>query len=213
MTRIQRTFDMILAGQLIKPHGILSRPIAWGMNKRNRAIITAAVNATNAEPGDVVVDVGFGGGSGISLLLDLIGAYGVVHGVDLSWDMVARARSRFRSEIADGRVTLTHGPLGLLPFDDQSVDAAICIHTLYFVSDLHAACAELVRIIRPRGRLIVGIGDPDSMADMPHTLYGFNLHTVSDISLTLEDAGCTVHHEYSSDGPIPYWLIIAEPLA
>ncbi|MGX1778228.1 class I SAM-dependent methyltransferase [Nocardia brasiliensis] len=180
------------------------------MNRLNRTAIRAAVRATYAEPGDAVADIGFGGGLGISLLLELVGPDGFVHGVDKSKDMVTRARSHFRSETADGRLTLERGQLTQLPLHDRCVDAAISVHTLYFVSDLPGACTELVRIIRPGGRLIVCVGDPSAMAGLRHTVYRFVLRPISVISLALENEGCTVEQQYFYDGPIPYWLLTAE---
>ncbi|WP_433574728.1 class I SAM-dependent methyltransferase [Nocardia brasiliensis] len=209
MINIRRPFDTFLANQLANPHGLPSTSVAVHMNRRNRTAIQAAVNATEAEPGDVVADIGFGGGLGISLLLDLVGPDGVVHGIDISRNMVMRARSRFRSETADGRLALARAQLTALPLPDQSVDAAISVHTLYFVPDLPVACAELVRVLRPGGRLIIGIGDPAAMADLPHTMYRFILRPISLISTALEHQGCSVSHRYFYNGPTPYWLLNA----
>ncbi|OCF85566.1 SAM-dependent methyltransferase [Nocardia brasiliensis] len=210
MIRIRRSFEIALANQLANPHGIWSASVAARMNRLNRTAIQAAVHATYAEPGDVVADIGFGGGLGISLLLDRVGPYGFVYGIDISRDMVTRARSLFRSAAADGRLTLACGQLTSLPLYDHCVDAAISVHTLYFVPDLTAACAELVRIIRPGGRLIVCVGDPCAMADLPHTAQRFVLRPISVICLALENEGCLVGHQYFYDGPVPYWLLTAE---
>jgi SAM-dependent methyltransferase len=50
---------------------------------------------------------------------------------------------------------------------------AITVNTIYFVDDLDRACSELARVLRPGGRLVVGIGDPEAMARMPFSAYGF----------------------------------------
>ena len=64
------------------------------LNRGNRWSVKAAVQLSGAAPGKVVADVGFGGGIGLSLLLDRVGDRGVVCGIDISRDMLDRARSR-----------------------------------------------------------------------------------------------------------------------
>jgi SAM-dependent methyltransferase len=78
-----------------------------------------------------------------------------------------------------------------LPLDDRSLDAAISVNTVYFVSDLDAACAEIARVLRPAGRAVLGIGDPDAMARLPFTAYGFELRPIAEIIAALENAGFT----------------------
>jgi ubiquinone/menaquinone biosynthesis C-methylase UbiE len=109
---------------------------------------------------------------GLGLLFQRVGESGVVHGIEIADDMLARARSAYPHEVTSARLRLERGSLTALPLDDASVDAAITVNTLYFVKDLDAACAELARVIRPGGRAVVGIGDPQAMARMPFTPTG-----------------------------------------
>ncbi|MEU8895192.1 class I SAM-dependent methyltransferase [Nocardia sp. NPDC048505] len=194
-----------LAGQLGNPHGVLGRGVALILNRGNRALIEAAVGAAT---GDTVADIGFGGGVGLELLL---ARPGVVHGVEISPDMLARARTTFARDIAAGRLLLSEGSLTKLPCADASLDAAITVNTIYFVADLDAACAELTRAVRPGGAVVIGIGDPDAMAKMPFTPYGFTLRPVDEVRAALERAGCTVRHEQLPGRPIPAHLLVAEP--
>jgi arsenite methyltransferase len=76
-----------------------------------------------------------------------------------------------------------------LPLPDHCLDAAITVNTLYFVADLDTACTELARVLRPGGRLVVGIGGPEAMARMPFTAYGFTLRSVDDVIAVLRKAG------------------------
>jgi SAM-dependent methyltransferase len=200
-----------LAGQLGNPHGVLGKGIAFVLNRGNKAAIAGAVEAASVAPGGAAADVGFGGGAGLSLLLDRVGADGVVHGVEISADMLARARSGHGSDIESGRLRLLEGSLTALPLPDDSLDAAITVNTVYFVPDLRAACAELARVVRPGGRLVVGIGDPDAMAKLPFTPYGFTLRPVPEVIAALEQAGCQVEHRRLANTPIPHHLLVATP--
>ncbi|MET8654780.1 class I SAM-dependent methyltransferase [Nocardia aurea] len=200
-----------VAGQLGKPHGVLGKGVAGFLNRGNRKAIEGAVEATAVTPGATVADIGFGGGVGLELLLARLGGAGTVHGLEISADMLARARSGFAREIAAGHLLLDNGSLTALPLADDSLDAAITVNTVYFLTDLDAACAELVRVVRPGGRVVVGIGDPDAMAKMPFTAYGFTLRPVAEVIAALERAGCSVEHRPLENRPIPHHLLVARP--
>jgi arsenite methyltransferase len=200
----------IVAGQLGRPHGLLGRGVAIMLNRGNRRSLAAAVQATDIAPGGVAADIGFGGGVGLGLLLDRVGDDGLVHGVEVSEDMLRRARSRFAAYVEAGRLRLTDGSLTAVPLDDNSVDAAITVNTVYFVPELDAACAELARVLRPGGRVVVGIGDPEAMARLPFTSYGFTLRPVSDVIAALQKAGLgVVEHRRLDDVAIAHHLLVA----
>ena len=195
-----------VADQLGNPHGTLGKVVAFVLNRGNKRAIAAAVDATGVAAGATVADIGFGGGIGLTLLLDRVGPGGVVHGIEPSADMLARARSGFAG---DGRIVLAEGTLTALPLPDASLDAAITVNTLYFLDELPAACAELSRVLRPGGAAVVGIGDPDAMAAMPFTSYGFTLRPVADVVAALAGAGLTVEQRTLANPPIPHHLLIA----
>jgi SAM-dependent methyltransferase len=199
----------VVAGQLGRPHGRLNRVVAAALNRGNRPAITAAVRASAAAPNDVVADIGFGGGIGLSMLLDGVGADGVVHGIEISREMLDRARARNITHRAAGQLRLSEGSLTALPLPDHCLDAAITVNTVYFVADLDKACSELARVLRPGGRLVVGIGDPDAMARLPFTDYGFILRPVDDVIAALRQAGFDVtDHQHLDDIAIPHHLLV-----
>ncbi|MFD6218955.1 methyltransferase domain-containing protein [Nocardia asteroides] len=212
MTTMPGVKDRLLttiATQLGNPHGTLGKGVAFFLNRGNRRAIAAAVDATGVAAGATVADIGFGGGVGLGLFLDRVGADGVVHGVEPSPDMLARARSGFAGQVAAGRLVLDAGSLTALPSADASLDAAITVNTIYFLDDLPAACAELARVLRPGGTAVVGIGDPDAMAKMPFTPYGFTLRPVAEVIAALASAGFTVEQRTLPNPPLPHHLLIA----
>jgi arsenite methyltransferase len=199
-----------VAGQLGRPHGLLGRSVAMMLNRANRRSIEAAVETSEAGAGDVVADIGFGGGLGLSLLLGRVGDTGMVHGVEIADDMLDRARSKFAQHVSSGRLQLACGSLTALPLDEGSVDALITVNTIYFVPDVDAACAELARVLRPAGRAVVGIGDPEAMARMPFASYGFTLRPISEIHAAMQKAGLAlVDQRRLEEVAIPQNLLIA----
>jgi arsenite methyltransferase len=178
-----------MAGQLRQPHGIRGRFTARGLNRGNRIAVLAAVAATGLEAGQTAADIGFGGGVGLRPLLDRVGPGGHVHGVDFSDTMLAMSRRRFSTDLVHGRLTLHAGDLVDLPLPDGSLDAVITVNTVYFVADLERAFAEIARVLRPAGRAVIGIGDPEAMANMAVTAHGFTLRPVDELLGRLRGAG------------------------
>jgi arsenite methyltransferase len=205
MTSIRDRLLSTVAGQLGRPHGIFSPFVARALNRGNEKVIAAAVDAAKIERGGVAADIGFGGGVGLQLLLDRIGDDGVVHGIEIADDMLHRAKSKFGS---DSRLRLSRGSLTELPLDDGSVDALITVNTVYFISELDAACAELARVLRPGGRAVIGIGDPEVMAQLPFTPHGFTIRPVAEIAAALQNSGLQVEQHRIDEKPMPRYLFI-----
>lgn len=198
-----------LARQLAEPSGFAGRIVGRLLNRGNRAVVEAAVEAVDVDSGSVVADIGFGGGVGVNLLLQRVGDAGSVHGVELSTRMLDEARRRFRDQIARGHLHLHDARMENLPFPDSSLDAVISTNTIYFIADLTAALSELARVLRPAGRLALGIGDPDQMARMPFTRHGFRLRPIPGVIDQIRAAGLAdVEDQRVGEGPEAFHLLV-----
>jgi len=187
-----------LASQLGRPTGFRGRLVGTMLNRSNRREIAMAIGALDIPSGAVAADLGFGGGVGLELLLERVGSQGQVHGVDLSPTMVSRAASRFRRDVASGRLHLHTGSITELPLDNASIEAAITINTVYFIADLDRAFSELARVLTSSGRVVVGIGDPEAMARMPMTPFGFKLRPVAEVTAVAESTGLALRDDKRS---------------
>lgn len=205
---------MLVAGvarQLRQPQGARGRLVARGLNRGNRDVVLAAVAATGLETGQVGADIGFGGGVGLRPLLDLVGDEGHVHGVELSDTMVAMARRQFSHEADAGRLTLHEGDMVDLPLLEESLDAAISVNTMYFVANPKRAIDEICRVLRPRGRVVIGVGDPVAMAAMPFAAHGFTLRPIDDLKLLLRTSGFDEpQHQRVGEGERAFHLLVAK---
>jgi SAM-dependent methyltransferase len=203
-----------LGRQLGHPRGRSGRLVGAVLNRRNASTVAAAVASVPVHPGDRLVDVGFGGGLGLELLLrrlqDEAGGCGVVHGMDVSETMVAAAGRRFRPHVAAGRLELHRAPMEALPLGNSAVDAAITLNTIYFLPDLAAAFRELHRVLRPGGRLVIGLGEPAAMARMAVTREGFHIRPVGVVIDALGAAGLVLaEHRRVGSGRGADHLLIA----
>jgi arsenite methyltransferase len=94
--------------------------------------------------------------------------------------------------------------------DNASLDALITVNTIYFVDNLELAFSELARVVCPSGRAVIGLGDPEAMASLRFTAYGFGLRPVAEVSHLLTKSGLThVREERAGDGERAYHLLIA----
>jgi SAM-dependent methyltransferase len=112
------------------------------------AELVGAVHAFVLPSGDErALDVGTGAGA---LALSLAPIVREVVGVDRVTELLALARER-----APANVTFVEGDAEHLPFDDGSFDLAGTLRTLHHVPRPELVLAELVRVTRPGGRLLV----------------------------------------------------------
>ena len=204
--------DRMLAGfaaQLGKPTGLRGLVVGTMLNRTNRGMITDAVDALELQAGATAADLGFGGGLGLAMLLERVGPQGRVLGVDISPTMVSRASRQFDREIGEGRMQLHAGSLTQLPLEDGSVHGAITVNTIYFIAELDRVFAELARVITNDGRLVVGIGDPENMAHMPMTAYGYRLRPVDEVVDVAKAAGLVLQdHQRAGEGDDAAHLLV-----
>jgi|SRR5579872_1396483 len=108
-----------------------------------------------AQPGEKVLEVGFGTGHSLAALGGAVGPTGKVSGIDLSDGMLAVARQRIDERKLADRVELTLGDARSLPYADRQFDAAFLSFTLELFDDADRSrvLSELRRVLRPKGRL------------------------------------------------------------
>lgn len=200
-----------MARQLGRPEGVRGSLVARALNRGNLAVVTAAVELAGVASGGTAADIGFGGGVGLRLLLDRVGPGGRVHGVDLAQTMVDAARRRHRTECRQGTLSVQRGTIVDLPLQDGTMDAAITVNTVYFVDDLARALSEVARVLRPGGRLVIGIGDPAAIAALPVTDHGFRIRPVDELLRMLEHAGFEVlRHDRVDDAADAKHLLVGQ---
>ncbi len=111
-----------------------------------------------AEPaeGEVVLDLGSGGGIDVILAARRVGPSGTVYGLDMTDEMLALARQNARAAGVDN-VHFLKGVLEEIPLPAGSVDLVISNCVVNLSPDKGAALAEIARVLVPGGR--IGISD------------------------------------------------------
>lgn len=203
-----RGYHRMIARQLGGPSGLLGGRVAARLNAQNGPLIAAAVDALDLSGGERVADVGFGGGAGLGLLLSAVGASGEVHGIDPSTSMVTRAAKEYADAVAARRLVLHEAGMEALPLGDGHLAGWISLNTIYFVEDLATAFGELARVLDPAGRAVLGIADPDHMARIPFTRYGFRLRPMAEVVDSLASAGLAAEDKPVQRGEWTFHLLV-----
>jgi len=120
----------------------------------DRAWRRALVEMAGISPGDRVLDVATGTGD-VALAFARHSQAARVTGVDLAHGMLDVGREKVARAGMTERVTLMEGDALALPFDDSTFDVVTIAFGLRNLPDTAAGIAEMTRVLRPRGRLLV----------------------------------------------------------
>jgi arsenite methyltransferase len=147
--------------------------------------------------GEVVLDLGSGGGIDVILSARRVGPTGKAYGLDMTDEMLELARGN-AAEAGVANVEFLKGQIEQIPLPDATIDVVISNCVINLSTDKAAVLAEVARVLRPRGRFAVSdvIADPDmddaTRADMEEwtgCIAGALTH--DEYSQLLEAAGLT----------------------
>jgi arsenite methyltransferase len=136
-----------------------SGAVAWALGVGN------PVRYALLQPGEVVLDVGSGGGIDSILAAKRVGPEGRVIGLDLLEEMCERGRTHATAAGVDGWTEFRRGEMEDIPLEDGSVDAVISNGVMNLSARKSRALAEIFRVLRPGGR--VSLADLTVEGELP----------------------------------------------
>ena len=105
-------------------------------------------------PGEVVLDLGSGGGIDVLLSAQRVGPTGKAYGLDMTDEMLALARENQR-KAGVSNVEFLKGAIEAIPLPDDTVDVIISNCVINLSADKDRVLAEAFRVLKPGGRFAV----------------------------------------------------------
>lgn len=164
------------------------------LNRVNRGEYERALAALDAQPGETVLELGFGGGVGVRELLDA-GAHVIAS--EPAVKMRERAYRRFSRTLAEGRLEVWPHTAESLP--ERKVDRALSMNTVYFWDDVEAGFANLARMVT--NRVVLGIADTDHLREVGFDELGFRVEAIEWYETRLAAAGFATHVQSVEKSP------------
>lgn len=179
----------LFSAQARKPSGILGRFfMAKLFTKGNANLNGFTLRNLELASTDRVLEIGFGPGN---LVRDMaqITTKGRVQGVDFSDAMLKTAEKNNKDLIREGRVALQKGDCEQLAFDDGSFEKACSVNTIYFWEKPLVCLGEILRVLTPGGRVVLGFTEREQMKKLALSKNVFTMYSPGEVAGLLDEAG------------------------
>ncbi len=177
-----------LAAQLRKPTGDTGKEVGLQMNKGNKHICLNSYKVLKPSKGDAILEIGMGNGFFIKDLFEMVDDLTYV-GVDFSKDMVQEASALNRAFVNSRKVEFYEASIEKLPFDDNSFDCITTTNTLYFWPQPEDNAKELLRVLKPNGKLLVAYRSKKLMEQIELSKFGFKKYEAINVENLLTQVG------------------------
>jgi ubiquinone/menaquinone biosynthesis C-methylase UbiE len=171
------------AAQLRKPHGAGAEAIVTYMRELNSALYEHVVKLLLPANQKQLLEMGFGEGILPELLQQQTGSFQYT-GIDFSEEMMNMASAK---NISNAVFLL--GEVSRMPLESNRFDVCFGINVVYFWENPEEEFAEIMRVLKPGGLLLLGYRPKTYMQAIPFTQFGFTLYETAELENLLVKHG------------------------
>jgi SAM-dependent methyltransferase len=175
--------------QMQYPKGFFGKILFAWMTPKTIAHARWTADLLEIQPEDKIIEIGFGNGANIKLLLQQA-IRGSVTGVEISKTAIEMASKKNAKAISEGRAKLHLAQGNTLPSENNVFDKACSVATAYVIEDPGAVFKEMFRVLKPKGRAAITFPVRENfMRFKPVATEGFYLHELADLEAEFRNAG------------------------
>jgi ubiquinone/menaquinone biosynthesis C-methylase UbiE len=189
-----------IANQLRQPEGEFGIQAGKKMNEGNALINRCMIDLLKPIAGEVLLEVGMGNGYFVPEVLKTADSLTYI-GCDFSEVMVKEAAVQNENIVKEGNAKFYLAPADQLPVDDLSIDKIFTLNTIYFWSDAKAVFDEFRRVLKPGGKIFIGIRPKSVMENYAFTQFGFEMYEKEDLINLIETNDFHVETAFENDEP------------
>lgn len=176
-----------IAEQLSKPNGEAGIHMGEMMNSTNFSMTSDCINQLNLKENTSVLEIGHGNCGHLGFILSQANhlKYTGLEISSLMSDEAKKINSQFLSK--DVQFVLYDGIK--FPFQEECFDSIFTVNTIYFWKDPQDFLAEIYRVLKPTGKMLITMADKTFMEKLPFTKYIFTLYDTIEVKKFAENAG------------------------
>ncbi len=170
-----------IARQLRQPSGEYAIPVGEKMNEGNLHINLNTIAALNLETNDNLLEIGMGNGFFVKNILSTNHSIKYT-GCDFSEIMVDEAIKQNENFILNGQAQFYNRDANDLSFEKETFNKVFTINTIYFWDNPQIVLAEIWRVLKPKGKIIISLRPKFIMELYPFVKYGFKTFSKDDLA-------------------------------
>ena len=143
-----------LIEQAKNPKGFVGSTMLRIMNAAHSGMTKWAIQSGAIKDGDIVLDIGCGGGKTIQTL-SIFNKSGKIYGIDFSEQAVKNSIKANKGDVARGKVIVRKASVSSIPYPESFFDKITAFQTHYFWPNLAADVKQVFRVLKQGGQFMI----------------------------------------------------------
>ncbi len=190
-------FKNFIAAQFKKPSGVFGMFSSNIMIKGNKANYERLIKDLDLQPGDKLLEIGYGPGAGINMIARACSSC-TIHGIDFSKLMHRRAGKYNNQYIENDAVVLQYGDFLKTAIVSNEYDKIFCLNVIYFWNELREPFKKVLSLLKTGGAFHIYMANKDALKTAPDKV--FNKYSIEQVVEALKSVGFANVEHYAEKG-------------